>query len=257
MHWYQGDESFGRAALNAAQEGLQSVGEFVPLDVGQPIDIFIYASGDDLRAAVGPGEDWVAGHADPARGVIMLAIEPGASQGILMDQRIPHELMHVMLYRNLGPGYRNLPAWLREGMAVLAENYPNSDQDRVLAEAAAANGLIPLKDLCASFPAGVGEAFLAYAQSRSFVNYLQAHHGSTGILNLARIYADGVDCATGPERAFGASLSSLELDWRRSVLGQNAFGTAFQNMLPYLFLLCLVLLVPLLGGLSMLRTKRK
>jgi len=51
----------------------------------------------------------------------MVVIEPGPNQSIVMEQRIPHELMHVMLYRSIGAGYNNLPAWLREGTATLAE----------------------------------------------------------------------------------------------------------------------------------------
>jgi hypothetical protein len=76
-------------------------------------------------------------------------------------------------------------------------------------------------------------------------------------LSLAGYYADGVDCERGTERAFGISLSKLESNWRESVLGQRPFGSAFGGMSPYLVLLCLVLLVPLIGGLSMMRRKGK
>ena len=258
VNWYQGDGVFGRAALDAAQSGLASVSRLAPVDLAQPIEVFIYANPDDLQGTLAPdGEKWVAGHADPALGVVRVVIEPGAEQGILMEQRIPHELMHVILYRRVGAGYHSVPAWLREGMAVLAELYPNPDYNRILADAAAADRLIPLTDLCASFPANGGQAFLAYAESRSFTDYLLDTYGSAGLLSLAGYYANGVDCEHGSERAFGVSLASLELEWRQSVLGQKALGSALRNTLPYLVLLCLVLLVPFLGGLSMIRRKGK
>ena len=258
VNWYRGDTNFGQAALEAAQAGLQSISTFMPLDLAQPIEVFIYANLDDLRLTLDPGsQGWVAGHANPALGAVMVVIEPGAEQRILMEQRIPHELMHVMLYRRVGAGYSNIPAWLREGMAALAEIYPNADYDRVLADAGANDKLIPLKDLCASFSPNVGEAFLAYAESRSFTTYLHDTYGSAGLLSLAGYYADGVDCERGTERTFGVSLSRLELNWRESVLGQKALGSAFRNMVPYLVLLCLVLFVPLIGVLSMLRRKGK
>jgi len=258
VNWYQGDANFGQAALGAAQVGLQSISMLMPLDLAQPVEVTIYANADDFHGALAPGgEDWVAGHADPGRGVVMVVIEPGAEQTILMEQRIPHELMHVMLYRRVGAGYHNIPAWLREGMAALAETYPNADYDRVLADAGANDKLIPLKDLCASFPPNAGEAFLAYAESRSFASYLHDVYGSSGVLSLAGYYADGVDCERGTERAFGVSLSRLELNWRESVLGEKAVGFALRNMLPYLVLLCLVLFIPLAGGLTMMRRKGK
>lgn len=258
VRWYNGDANFGQASLSAAHAGLESIRTLIPLDLAEPIEIFIYANADDLRGTLNPGaEAWVVGHADPAPGVVKVLIEPGTEQSILMEQRIPHELMHVMLYRHVGTGYHNVPAWLREGLATLAETYPNPDYERVLSDAVATDTLIPLKELCTSFPSIAGEAFLAYAESRSFTDYILDTYGSSGLLSLAAYYADGVDCDHGTERAFGVSLSKLELEWRESVLGQSALGPALRNMMPYLVLLCLVLVVPFLGGLSMIRRKGK
>lgn len=256
VHWYQGDTDFGQAAMEAAQAGLESVGRYLPSRLEQPVEVFVYANMDDLQSELVPGgENWVAGHADPALGMIRVVVEPGPDQGIKMEQRIPHELMHVMLYRHVGAGYQNIPPWLREGMGTLAEVYPNTEYDRVLTDAAANNSLIPLGDLCVSFPADAGQAFLAYAESRSFTNYLHKTYGSTGLLDLAASYADGVDCARGTERALGISLPKLEMDWRASVLGQNTFSSTLQNISPYLVLLCLVLIIPLIGVVSTLRKK--
>jgi hypothetical protein len=258
VHWYNGDANFGQTALSAGRTGLDSVQTLMPLDLARPIEVFIYTNADDFRLTLNPsGEAWVAGHADPALGVVKVLIERGAEQSILMEQRIPHEIMHVMLYRRVGAGYHNIPAWLREGMATLAETYPNPDHEHVLSDAVATDTLIPLKDLCTSFPAPAGEAFLAYAESRSFTDYLHNAYGSSGLLSLAAYYADGVACEQGTERAFGVSLSKLELEWRESALGQKTLGLALRNTMPYLVLLCLVLLVPLIGSLSVIRRKGK
>jgi hypothetical protein len=201
VHWYQGDAQFGQAALDAARAGLDSISRYLPLKLEQPVEIFMYANPQDLQSDLVPGsETWIAGHADPATGVIRVVIEPGTEQGIKMEQRIPHELMHVMLYRYIGAGYQNIPAWLREGIATNAELYPNTDFDRVLAEAAEGNRLIPLTDLCVSFPVDTGQAFLAYAEAGSFTNYLRETYGSAGLLDLASTYADGVDCERGTVR---------------------------------------------------------
>jgi hypothetical protein len=85
VNWYQGDASFGQAALDAAQAGLESISQLMTLDLARPIEVFIYANSNDLRGTlVLGGEDWVAGHADPALGVVMVVIESGADQGIRM-----------------------------------------------------------------------------------------------------------------------------------------------------------------------------
>jgi hypothetical protein len=256
IHWYNGDANFGTSAMNAAQAGLVSISRILPLDLTQPIDIFLYANESDLQATLTPsGEAWVAGHADPALGVVTTVIAPGAEQTIFMERLIPHELMHVMLYRSVGAGYNNIPAWLSEGTATLAEISPNPDYDRTLTDAGNKNGLIPLKDLCASFSARVDEAFLAYAESRSFTDYLLNTYGSSGLMTLASTYADGVDCERGTERAFGMSLSQLELNWRASLVGQSPLSLTLSDKAPYLVLLCLVLFVPFIAILSTSRKK--
>ncbi len=255
IHWYDGDQQFGVSALNTAQVGLQYIrGLFVP-DLSQPVDIFIYASESDLRGTLYGAEAWVAGHADSAAGVVMVTIEPGADQGIMMEQRIPHELMHVLLYRQIGMGYKNIPAWLREGMAMLVEAYPNPDYDSFLKDAAAHNTLTPINDLCASFSPRIDSAFLAYAESRSFTDYLRGQYGADGLLNLASTYADGVDCERGPERAFGVTLAKLERDWQGTVTGGSNIISAIGRFVPYLVLLCLVILFPLIGVFGSSRKK--
>lgn len=255
IHWYNAGEDFGLAALNAAQAGLQTIGAFFVPDLSQPIEIYLYASESDLRGALAGVEAWAAGHADSAAGVITVTIEADAEYKIVMEQRIPHELMHVLLARQIGAGYRNLPAWLREGMAGLAEGYPNPEYERALADAAQRDALIPLRDLCASFSPRLDSAFLAYAQSRSFVNYLRGQFGADGLLTLARAYANGVDCERGPERAFGVTLVKLERDWQAQVLERNSLEAALEVFLPYLLLLCLVVLFPTIGILNALRKK--
>ena len=250
IHWYKGDDQFGVAALNAAQAGLQNIrGLFAP-NLSQPVDIFIYASERDLRGTLYGADGWVAGHADSAAGVITVTIEPGDDQGILMEQRIPHELMHVLFYRQIGMGYKNLPAWLREGVSMLVEVYPNPDYDNVLKDAAARDALIPIKDLCASFSPRIDSAFLAYAESQSFTNYLRGQYGVDGLLNLANVYANGMDCERGPERAFGVSLAKLERDWHSKMLGQSNMMSALGSFAPYLLLLFVVLFFPLIGAIS-------
>jgi len=256
VHWYNGDADFGPAALNAAEAGLQKIAVFFPTDSNGPIDIYIYDNDTDLRDVLyGSGEAWVAGHADSAVGVVTVTIEAGEGQGILMEQRIPHELMHILLHRQIGAGYRNVPAWLREGISVLAEVYPNPEYDRLLMDAVARNALIPMQDLCTSFSPNLDSAFLAYAQSRSFTDYLNRQYGADGLINLINIYANGVDCERGPERTFGVTLAKLERDWQISIQGGSNIASTVATVAPYLVLLCLVLLFPLIGILGSPRKK--
>jgi hypothetical protein len=255
IHWVQGDSAFAQTAMNAALAGVREINQIVPVDLDQPIDVYLYPSQNDMP--VTGADAWAAGHADAPLGVTLVIVEPGLDQSLQMEQRIPHELMHVLLYRRIGAGYGNLPAWLREGLAVMVEINPTTEYDRLLRDAARREALIPLMDLCASFPSAPDAAFLAYAESRSFTTHLRSTYGSSRLLELARTYADGVSCERGVEMVYGTSLARLEFTWRRSVLGQTALGAAFRNLLPYLVLLCLVLGIPLTVGFNAMRKKDK
>jgi hypothetical protein len=258
IHWYAGDDAFGAAALDAAAEGMRLINELIPVPLTEPIDVYIYSNAADLRDTLFlGGEQWTGGHANPELGIVLAAISPGPSQGIEMQTKIPHELAHVMLYRWLGEKYASQPAWLLEGIASMAELYPNAEYARALEIANADHSLIPFIDLCASFPADAGSAFLAYAQSQSFVSYLRDSFGSSGLARLLNSYGEGFSCELGATNALGVPLTQLDARWRENVLGQNVLGAAARNLLPFILLIVLVLLVPIWGAIDLLRQRRK
>jgi hypothetical protein len=258
VHWYQGDDAFGQAALDSANASLGTLSQLVPVDMSSPLDVYIYANADDLQGTLYlGGKEWVGGHADPKLGVAMVAIAPGPSQGIEMDTEVPHELTHVMLYRSLGEGYSRLPTWLNEGLASVAERYPDPDYKTALQTASTNNSLLPMSSLCAPFPPDAGRAYLAYAEADSFVRYLRETYSTTGLSALVKAYADGLDCELGATRALGMPLTQLDTRWRESKLGQNVFMVALRNMAPYLLMLGMALAIPLWGLVNMFRERKQ
>jgi len=258
VHWYAGDDSFGATALDAAGAGMLAMQEFVPISLSESIHIYIYTNISDLQNTLSlGGEEWTGGHANPELGVVLVAIAPGSSQAIEMETKIPHELTHVMMYRALGDKYARQPAWLLEGIASMIELYPNADYQNALQQAIQNDLLLSFDDLCASFPADAGNAFLAYAQSQSFVTYIRDTYGTSGLARLTDSYGDGFDCELGATNALGTPLSQLDSRWRENVLGQNVTGVAARNLSPFALLMALVLIVPLWGAIDMLRKRRK
>jgi len=163
---------------------------------------------------------------------------------LLMEQRIPHELMHIMLFQALGPGYNNLPTWLNEGLASVAELYPNPDYQIILEDAHEKEALLPISSLCQPFPRDAYSANLAYAQAASFTRFLQQQFGSSNLETLAKEYADGLDCERGVEVSLGQTLLKLERDWRQAVFAENPNQAALGSLMPWLSLLILILLAP-------------
>jgi hypothetical protein len=248
VHWYEGDAAFGDALMDVARRSLNAVNALIPAPPDAPLDVYVYASAADLQSTLFlGGEEWQGGHANPKMGVVLMAVTPGPGQSIEMETLIPHELAHVMLYRSVQEGYSSLPVWLNEGIASSAELYPNPDYDQALMTASQNRSLMAMEDLCDAFPLDASRAFLAYAESQSFVRFLRDTYGTPGLFSLASAYADGLSCEQGVVRALGTSLASLDTRWRESVLGQNVAGVFLRNMFPYLGLFVFMLLIPLIG----------
>lgn len=258
IHWYAGDDAFGATAMDAAGSGMLATGEFIPSSLSDPVEIYIYSNVTDLQSTLLlGGEDWIAGHANPKIGVVLVAIAPGENQAIEMETKIPHELTHVMLYRSLGEKYLIQPTWLIEGIASMMELYPNPDYAHALDVASQNDSLIPFDELCATFPADAGNAYLAYAQSQSFVTYIRDTYGTSGLTRLSESYSDGLNCELGATNALGTPLSQLDSRWRESVLGLNLTGVAARNLSPFILLMILVLVVPIWGAIDLMRQRRK
>lgn len=247
VYWYEGDIAFAQSVLDMAQQGAQRLQELLPLPIPTNVRIYIYPDARTMQDTLNPSsQSWIAGHADPDLGVVVVALPPGPEQRLLMEQRIPHELMHIALYQATGRGYANLPTWLNEGLAAQTELYPNPDYDIVLNDAAAKNTLLSMTSLCQNFSRNAATALLSYAQSSSFVGYLHSTYGASGLQKLVNSYANGVDCDRGAKLALGSSLSQLERQWQRDALNKNMALSIFLNLLPWIVMLLAVLAVPLM-----------
>jgi hypothetical protein len=249
VHWYAGEIGFGQAAMDVARRGLKRSGELLLVSAARPIDIYIYASPTDLQMALEiGGTPFVGGHASPDLHLALVAIAPGPEQGLEMDRKIPHELAHILTYDLTQERYNRLPTWLQEGIATQVELASNPDYPRALALASEKETLIPLAELCDSFPPEAGRAFLAYAEAQSFTSFLIQKYGQTSLLALTKAYGDGLNCEQGAQRALGEPLNQLEANWRASALGENAGMTALINLFPYLAILLVLLAVSLINA---------
>ncbi len=217
---YSGDAAFARSALSEARAALVRVNGELAAPLPPRVDVYLYASSDDLQSALLlAGRDWQGGQARPDLGVVVAAIPPGQEALAQMKRDIPHELTHLLVFQATGPGYARVPRWLDEGLASANEGLAQPAYQLALEAAFRNQQLIPLETLCAPFPADAGLAQLAYAQSQSFVQFLR-NRDPDAVRRLLGAYAGGATCSGGVEQAMGSTLGALELAWRAS-LGPN------------------------------------
>lgn len=243
IYWNSDDATTGQDIANIAKEGLQHAQQLISANPPSALRIYAYSSSQDLQSALQlTSQPWVAGHTTPELNMIMISIPSGPEKNLELRRQIPHEIMHILQYQIMGSSYQRQPVWLVEGMASQAELADNPEYRTVL-KAIQPGDVIPFRSLCLMFPREAASTFQAYAQSESFVGFLQQKFGSEKILSLIKKYKDGVGCEEGVLNVLGFSLNQLEYRWEQEVLGMNVGGLAFSNLLPYL-LLGLFILVP-------------
>jgi hypothetical protein len=246
VYWYAGDLAFGEESLNVAQAAAREVEELLDVFIPETVEVYIYDDAGVMQVAVpGSGQYWIAGHADPVDGAILVTLPPGPDQRLEMERQIPHEMMHVALNYTDSNAYSNLPVWFNEGLASLAELYTNPEYKELLENAFENGELIPMSDLCASFPGDAQQALLAYAQSASFTEYLYENYGKSGVHKMMAAYASGLSCEHGIAEALEMNIQSLEEGWQSSTFAGVTFWIALREMLPWLLLLLVLLAVPL------------
>ncbi len=255
VHWIagRGDPAFGQMALDVARTSLEEINAELRVTLPPSIHIYIYDSQSSLSAAMTlAGREWVGGQAHPELGVVVVAIPPEEGYTARMVRDIPHELTHLLIYQSVTPaGYRYVPDWLDEGLAVANERLPNPDYTVLLEEAYQEGRLLSLESLCVPFSPDPQVARLSYAQSGSVVEFIRQRYGAPAIRALLAAYAEGSSCTAGVERALGISLNGLETEWQTSLAPQAPWRVWVERIGLWvgLWLLSLLLAVPMIGGL--------
>lgn len=247
VHWYLGDTAFAQSVLDAAQSGLERAASLLLVERPEQVDIYVYASGADMQTTLTNNTlEWVAGHATTDLGVIVVSLPDTPEQPLLVQQRVPHELTHILVYNATGRGYLNLPTWLNEGLASNTELYPNPDYLLLLNKAYANSRLMPVVELCHSFPQDASGAILAYAESAYFTRYLHTTYGASALQTLVEQYANGVNCETGVLKVLGLNLVEVERGWRQELFGEQPLQVATTNLAPWAIILGAALGAPML-----------
>jgi hypothetical protein len=244
VHWFEGDLTFGQAVMDAALYTIENFKQYLVLPNPEEMDIYIYPNQAALQETINlAGQDWLAGYADPDLNLVLTSITPRPDQQLEIQRHIPHEITHVRLYQFLGDSYHNLPAWLNEGLASLAEFYQNPDYKHTLETSKENGSLLLFETLCSSFPANTTDAGTAYAQSDSFVRFIHQEYGSIGLQNLMNAYAQGHSCENGAFESLGNNLSQLESQWWQATFNENP-PQSRTSLLAWIILLIFALLVP-------------
>lgn len=232
LRWYNGSDGFGRDLLDAAVESVERLSRDQGVDLKTPVTLHIYASQPDLFGAMPGLPGWAGGVSLGEHDMVMATVAPGeAGAGRKM---IVHELTHQMIYQiTFYPALGSrVPAWLNEGLAVVAEG-DTARRNQALVDDAAERGDLPtLRSLGTSF-AGLptDRAQLAYAASESAVRYLLDQYGAEQMRRLLASFGQGRTADDALQLVYGFGVDQTEDGWRRS-LGLRPVERGAENAPP-------------------------
>jgi hypothetical protein len=214
VHWYAGNQAFGRRALDIAEQAIADTGALLGVTETEPVDFFIYGDEESFRAALGPGtRENVGGQAHADIRTLFALILPNAIDDPWVGIVVPHELAHLVLDTAVENPYRFPPRWLNEGLAVyLSEGYTNADHGRV-DKAVESQDLLPLDALGGQFPTDADLTYLAYAESVSAVDHLVRTDGRDALFGLILAYKDGLTDDEAFQRVLGRDFAAFQEGW--------------------------------------------
>jgi hypothetical protein len=164
---------------------------------------------------------------------------------------VVHELVHELLDQYVHPRGGLVPRWFHEGLAqsIAGDTYLGAREDDLVWRAASRR-LLAFGSLRSGFPQDEDGLRTAYAQSFSYVAWLQRQFGLEALVAVAA----ATDDLTSFERALvgrtGRSTLELEDAWRDHL--QHGSGAPWRVLFDQCFALLLIAALPVLA-LAMIR----
>jgi tetratricopeptide (TPR) repeat protein len=200
------NRSIANEVLKMLEEAYAKVGaEFreYPKDA---LTAVLYADREFQGATNAKG--WAAGIYD---GKIRVPIRNFTKSKIQISSTLIHEYTHFVV----GKLATRVPAWLNEGLAQRMEGNDPKAKDGYLRNLKRQGSLKKLQVLTASFATMLDSRAvrLAYAQSLSFVGFLERTYGMSRIIEVLRHMGKGTNPDDSLRRSMGRSLAELEKLW--------------------------------------------
>jgi hypothetical protein len=221
----------------------------------QPFRIVVHASESALPAALRPlHHEGSPGFALLGRSEIhLLLAEARATTGGLRPVLV-HEMTHELLHQACAPWGDRIPRWFHEGLAqvVAGDTYLDASEE-VIAWRAAMQQLLPFSELGDRFPTDPLQLRIAYAQSYSFVAWLEQRIGLPAVVAMARSVDGDRSLELALVLATNRSTADVFEEWRDHVV--HGSGAVWRVVLRDFFALSMILAVPLLA-MAMIRRMR-
>jgi len=230
LHYYEGGQAFGQALHDAAAQALVRLSQDVGISSEKPVDIYIYANTDDLKAAILYEPSWVGGQAFPENNIVIIGVSTDELDWGKSTEA--HELTHVLVGHLTFSCLGFIPTWLNEGLAMYGEGGPATEELTQFDQAKTANQLLSLRSLAGGFSEESSRASLSYTESYSVVNFLIKTFGRDKMTTLLTALRNGATIDETLQTTFGFDTDGLEDAWRASIGAPLRVGSSNPTPVP-------------------------
>jgi hypothetical protein len=215
LHWYQGDNAYGTDLLKNADSSIVALDKQIGLKPDGKVDLYIYASADDMNKTVFYQPDWTGGIAFPEYNIVLIGIP--ADEMVWGRHTETHELTHVLVGHLAFSCLGSVPNWLNEGLAMYSEGNWDTNSQAQLKYAIGKDQVFSVRSLASAFPEDADKAGLAYVQSQSIVAFLVEKFSQDKMTTLLKTLRDGTSIDPALQKVYGFDQDGLEDAWRANV----------------------------------------
>jgi hypothetical protein len=212
LFWYVGTDTFAQQLLDAGEQALIRLNQMTGVAVDETIEVYIYASPEDMQAATLFAPDWSGGRAFPWDNAVIIGVTPTQLEWGM--ETMAHEITHVVVGHYTFSCFNSTPGWVDEGLAMVVEGEADPYFTGILQDAIDTNTLLSVREIGQIFSADPDLARLAYAESFSLVTFLLEFFGDQPMLALLDRFREGDSEDKALEAVYGFDRDGLEALWR-------------------------------------------
>jgi len=192
------------------------------------------------------GTSHIVAFAAPRDNVIVIDHSKMYTAPFTLESTFKHELCHLLLHHYIHSA--RLPKWLDEGVCQWASDGIAEvimDYKRaILPQAIVSGRYFRMTDLHERFPREKQALQLAYAQSKSFVDYISKEYGRNRVFVLLNKLREGLEIEAAVEETFAIKFDELENKWLTQLKRKKIWLTfLIAHIYEVLFFLGAVMLV--------------
>jgi hypothetical protein len=204
------------------------------------------------------GNELIVAYATPGRNVMVIDYTRMNTSPFSLRSTLKHELCHLLLHHYIDRS--NMPKWFDEGVcqwasdgiAEIIMDYKRSD----LSRAVLSGRYFRMRELNAGFPKDKNSLQLAYAQSKSLVDFISREYGKEAILTVLNNLRFGLSFERAIRESVSISFKELEREWLDDLKRRNTWFT-YLTIHMYEFLFVLGALIVVIGFVRVIIKKRR